>query len=92
MRVHESGNNKVNPYPKISHQEMRVMRFVSIATNCVDTLSNSVHATIEIKQLPMITRDSRRFFFDKEPERITGSTGKTHGAKMVKIPAKKASQ
>ncbi len=87
-----SGNKSVNPYHKIRHQEIVVKTQISKPINCVESFTNMVNSTIDTIQLPIITRDFRHCFLDKDPESIIGNTGNTQGANIVSIHARKATR
>jgi hypothetical protein len=59
-----------------------------ISINAVETLRITVKSTTESAS-ENVTKYGYHFCFsEREPARITGSTGRTQGASTVKIPAK----
>lgn len=58
-----------------------------ISINTVDALRNTVKSTIESANESVITYGYHHFFSMKDPARITGRTGRTQGARIVRIPA-----
>lgn len=78
----------------MSQRAMRIpperyfQKLCGISIKIVETLRTTVKRTIETAS-ENITRYGYHFCFsESEPARTTGSTGRTHGASMVKIPAK----
>ena len=61
-----------------------------MSINSVDALRSSVKMTIEAASDRVIITGLLILFSVKLPPIITGSSGNTHGARIVKIPARKA--
>jgi hypothetical protein len=68
--------------------ERDFQKLCGISMKIVETFRTTVKSTID-NASENITRYGYHFCFSpSEPARTTGRTGSTHGARMVKIPAK----
>jgi len=67
--------------------EIYFQKEFGILINTVDALSSTVKTTIDTASESVTIYGYHHFFSVSDPARITGRTGRTHGARMVRIPA-----
>ena len=89
IHIQICGNMYINPSIKRILPERYFQNDEGISIKRVLTLSKTVKNTIE-KARESVTIYGYHFFFsDRDPANTTGRTGSTHGARIVRIHAKK---
>lgn len=79
---------RVSPYNIMMPDDIHNQTCSGIARRDVDALSARVKSVIQMAVELMIRRGLYRCLLLSDHHKITGSTGKTQGAKTLSIPAK----
>ena len=69
--------------------ERYAQKYDGISIKRIDTLRSTVKSTTDRAKDSVTSTGYHRCFSLIDPARMTGRTGRTHGASMVKIPAMK---
>jgi hypothetical protein len=82
------GNTRVNPYIRMIAPDIYVQVALGIAINAVETLSKNVNTKIATIADRSIRRTLPLSHHATPPPKITGITGRTHGARTDRIHEK----
>jgi hypothetical protein len=86
------GQTRVAPYSIIMIAEMTLHTCCGIPMSAADTFSNTVKSTIHIAVERTMMIGLYHFCVPSDPPKMTGNTGRAHGANTLSIPANSATK